>query len=289
MRIRNVINNYYGVMNLQSNLTDNPIWEHTFYTPANDPNFAADVRTLLSGPKSTLSITLAPLIQFIADTGNRNIGWNAVNGVDFQASYSKDLGDWGMWNTGVTGTYNIDNKSQGGPGQIVNSLFHTPQAPAPSTATDTGAHLKYRARLGWAGDDGWNVTGFLNFLPHFNSDTPALPPSCFIAGNTPCNANGLPQFSQYTKQYPFLSSLVPGLYTFDLSVGYNTGEKPANTYLQNIGIQVTATNLLNKQAPYAYQIAPPGGGQPRAYFAITQGSSLGIDGRVISVNLTKVW
>jgi iron complex outermembrane receptor protein len=288
LRIRNVINNYYGTMNLQSNLLDNPIWEHTFLTPANDPNFAADVKTLLSGPKSSLPITLAPLIQFIADTGNHNIGWNAVNGVDFQANYSRDFGDWGLWNTGVTGTYLIDNKSQGGPGQIVNSLYHTPQAPAPSTATDIGGHLKYRVRLGWA-SDGWNVTGFMNFLPHFNSNTAALPPACLLIGNTPCNASGLPQFSQYTKQYPTLSSLVPGLYTFDMTIGYNTGDKPAKAYLQNIGIQLNVTNILNKQAPYAYQIAPPGGQQSRAYFAITQGSSLGIDGRVYALTVTKVW
>jgi iron complex outermembrane recepter protein len=288
--MNNIVENYYGVAGLQSGELDNPIWTHTFLFPGNDPHFASDVATLLNGPKSTLSPALAPLIQFIADTGNNNIGSQTVNGVDFSASYDYDAGDYGAWNTGISGTYNIDNKSQGGPGQVVNSLFHTPQN-SNSTALDTGGRMRYRARLGWANDDGLSLTGFLNFLPHFNSDTAVLPPSCFVQGNPVCASYG-PQFAQYTNQFPRLSNLVPGLYTFDLSIGYNTGEKPENSYLKNVNFQLNIINILDKQAPYAYQINPPGGAQIHAYYTTTPGQGfqpLGIDGRTIMATISKQW
>jgi len=287
IRMNNIVEGFYGVAMLQSGELDNPIWTHTFLTPGNDPNFTADVLTLLNGPKSTVSPTLATYIQFIAESGNQNIGWQSVSGVDFNASYDYDAGAYGAWNTGITGVYNIENKSQGGPGQIVSSLFTTPQN-STSSATDSGGRLKYRARLGWADDNGLSVTGFLNFIPHFNSDTAVLPPSCFIQGNASCASFG-PQFAQYTKQFPFLSNYVPGIYTFDLSIGYDTQDKPANDYLKHVGIQLNVSNILDKQAPYAYQINPPGGAQVHAYFSTTQGTSLGIDGRVITLTLTKTW
>jgi iron complex outermembrane receptor protein len=287
LRIRNVLNNYFGVAGLQSGELDDPNWTHAFLTAANDPNFAQDVATLLNGQKSTLQATLATSILFIADTGNRNIGWQSVNGVDFTASYDLDLGDYGVWNTGVSGTYVMDNKSQGGPGQKVISLYNTPLSPT-SDARDTGGTTKYRARLGWSNDSGWSVTGFMNFIPHFNSDTQQLPPACFLLGNPSCASYG-PQFAQYTKQYSTLTNFVPGLYTFDLNIGYKTGETPANDYLKNIGFQINIANILDKQAPFAYQINPPGGAQAHAYYSTTQGTSLGIDGRVFTFVVTKVW
>ncbi len=289
IKMRNVINGYFGLPGLQTTQLDNPSYTQGFLTAANDPNFAADVATLLSGLKSTLQQSIAPSIKFIADTGNRNIGWQSVNGIDFVGSYDWDMGDWGAWNTGITGTYVIDNKTLATPGIPVNSLYNTPQGPG-SSALDVGGRLKYRARLGWSDDAGWSVTGFMNFLPHFNSNVAALPPACFLIGNTPCNASGLPQFAKYTTQYSTLTNYVPGLYTFDLSIGYKTGIAPSNEYLQNVGFQLNVTNFLNKQAPFAYQINPPGGGaQAHAYFSTTAGSSLGIDGRVVTFIVTKVW
>ncbi|HXJ03433.1 MAG TPA: TonB-dependent receptor [Micropepsaceae bacterium] len=288
IRMRNVINGYFGLFSVQTGQLDNPAYTAAFLTAANDPNYAAHVQALLASQQSTLQTTIAPNISFIADTGNRNVGWQAVNGVDFQASYDWDMGDWGAWNTGFTGTYVMDNKTQFAPGTPPISLYYTPQSPG-NPATDTGGRLKYRARLGWASDDGWSVTGFVNFLPHFNSDTAPLPPACFMIGNTACDASGLPQFAQYTTQYKTLTNFVPGLYTFDLSFGYKTGNTPANDYLKNLGFQLTINNILDKQAPFAYQISPPGGAQAHAYFSTTAGSSLGIDGRVITFVITKAW
>jgi len=288
IRMRNVINGYFGLFSVQTGQLDDPHYTAAFLTAANDPNFAAHVAALLSSQQSTLQTTLAPNISFIADTGNRNVGWQAVNGIDFNASYDWDMGDWGAWDTGVTGTYVMDNKTVFAPGTAPISNYYTPQSPG-NPALDVGGRLKYRARLGWSNDDGWSITGFMNFLPHFNSDTAPLPPACFMIGNTACNATGLPQFAQYTTQYQTLTNFVPGLYTFDLAIGYKTGIKPSNEYLQNLGFQVNVSNILNKQAPFAYQISPPGGAQAHAYFSTTAWSSLGIDGRVVTFVVTKVW
>jgi hypothetical protein len=182
----------------------------------------------------------------------------------------------------------IDNKTLFTPGTPVISNYNSSLGPG-STAKDNGGQMKYRARLGWADDD-WSVTAFMNFLPHFNSNVAALPPACFLIGNAPCNASGLPQFAKYTTQYSTLTNFVPGLYWFDLSIGYKTGTKPAQEYLRNVGFQFNVNNILNKQAPFAYQINPPGGGaQAHAYFSTTAGSSLGIDGRTVSFVITKAW
>jgi outer membrane receptor protein involved in Fe transport len=86
--------------------------------------------------------------------------------------------------------------------------------------------------------------------------------------------------------------VVPGLYTFDLSIGYNTGEKPKNSYLKNVNLQLNIINILDKQAPYAYQINPPGGAQVHAYYTTTPGQGfqpLGIDGRTIMATISKQW
>src|SRR4029077_5588603 len=100
------------------------------------------------------------------------------------------------------------------------------------------------------------------------------------------------QFAQYTMQFPVLSNVVPGLYTFDLSIGYDTNDGPANDYLKNVGIRLNIINILDKQAPYAYQINPPGGAQIHAYYTTTPGQGfqpLGIDGRTIMATISKQW
>lgn len=44
----------------------------------------------------------------------------------------------------------------------------------------------------------------------------------------------------------------PAFDTFDLSLGYSTGTIPANTYLQNIALQLTVINLLRRHAAFDY-------------------------------------
>jgi hypothetical protein len=159
--------------------------------------------------------------------------------------------------------------------------------------------MRYRARLGWAGgpDGAFSVVGFLNFWSHYNSGTAALPPLCFLQGNPACNSLGLPQYAQYTQQFPTLSSLVPGIYTFDLSLSYKTGETPANRYLQNIRVTLTINDILNKQPPFQYNL----GATPHAFYTPGFGGSTGIgsggsafgspgvDGRFFTLTISKEW
>ena len=69
---------------------------------------------------------------------------------------------------------------------------------------------------------------------------------------------------------------------WDLSIGYQTGEAPANQYLRNIGIQFTINNILNKEPPF--QVGARGNGSIRAFdnnFSDLQ--------RSFTLTLTKVW
>src|SRR5205085_11075791 len=139
--------------------------------------------------------------------------------------------------TGVVGNYVLDNKSVTVEGQAPVSLYSTVQ----NGQRNSGGRLKYRARLGWSGgvDGAYTATLFMNYIPNFgpNIGTPlangnAVAPLCFVQGNTPCNASGNPQFAMYTSQVALLTNAIPSMYTFDLSLGYRTGDRPANTYLK---------------------------------------------------------
>ena len=106
-----------------------------------------------------------------------------------------------------------------------------------------------------------------------------------MVGNPACNASGLPQFAQYTQQFPFLSEFIPAFITFDLSLAYATGDRPTNEYLQNLGIQLTLNDFTDRHLPFQYVSLPGGGnGNPRAfsnYFNPAQ--------RVITLVITKAW
>ena len=55
------------------------------------------------------------------------------------------------------------------------------------------------------------------------------------------------------------TNIVPSYYTFDLSLGYDTGELPANDYLRNISIQLIVQNIMDRVSPYEYRLSGPGG------------------------------
>jgi len=261
---------------------DDPNYASCFVTAANNPNFQNQVLALLTNTRSQLpGVQVATNIAFIADGAYRNIGWQATNGVDFNASYDYDAGDLGAWNTGVAGTYIIDNYSVLNPGTPVVSVYSTPNS---GTRNGPGGRLAYRARLGWAGgpDGAFSIVGFMNFLPHVNSNGGALPPLCFLQGNPTCASFG-PQFAQYTTQYPTFSNYVPSMYTFDLSLSYKTGDVPANRYLKNIGVTLAVNDLLDKKPPFQYSVNT-GSNTPHAFY-----NGISADQRFITLILTKAW
>ena len=76
---------------------------------------------------------------------------------------------------------------------------------------------------------------------------------------------------------------MPSWYTFDLSMGYNTGEQPANEYLRNIGVQFVVQNLMGIHP--AFQYGPVNTGRTIAAYDILKNNQ----GRIFAVNLTKTW
>lgn len=262
---------------------DDPLARRFYVLPSDVPNFAQAVAKLVANPR-TAPYTIASGINFIEDAANANIGWESIEGIDFSGSYDLDLGDFGAWNTGITGNYALDSQTLVAAGAPVFDAYK---------GIDSGGRLNYRARLGWAGgpDNAWSVTGFMNYHAHIGAQPPdgspvePLPPSCFLAGNPACNASGLPQFAQYSRQFATLSEFVPAFITFDLSLAYNTGDRPANEYLQNLGIQLTINDITDRHLTFQYVSLPGGGsGNPRAfsnYFNPAQ--------RTITLVITKAW
>jgi iron complex outermembrane receptor protein len=296
IRLVNKLQGYFGLAAVTSGTLDNPAYTPAFLTAANDPNFAQHVAALVNSAYSTLpaSVTAASAanltsgVAFIADGAIRNIGWQYLDGIDFQADYKWrwtglfGFGD-GMWNTGVTGTYNNKNVSNGGPGQLDVNYY---------TLNNDG-RTRYRAHLGWGSQQnagsGWGVITFLNYTPHFNPLGNPTPPSCFLIGNTPCNASGTPQFAQYTQQYASLPTYVKDAYTWDLNIRYSTGELPKNPSLQHISVAFTIQNIFNHEPPFEYEISPPGGGAPHAFYTSTATQELSIGGRSFNLTVTKEW
>jgi uncharacterized protein (DUF927 family) len=74
----------------------------------------------------------------------------------------------------------------------------------------------------------------------------------------------------------------PATVYFDLSVGYQTGEMPTNTYLRNIGVQFTINDLFDKPPPF--QVGARGNGSIRAF-----DNSFPDLQRTFTLTLTKVW
>jgi hypothetical protein len=138
--------------------------------------------------------------------------------------------------------------------------------------------MRYRARLGWSNGP-WSVTGFMDYQSHF-FHTQNAPPNVNFActtlngtiggGTFPCAING------YTN-------IEPSYYTFDLSLGYDTGDAPVNNYLKHIGIQLVVQNVMDRHPPFEYRIGT-GGGNPTP-FDISKSDQ----GRTFGLILTKTW
>ena len=79
------------------------------------------------------------------------------------------------------------------------------------------------------------------------------------------------------------TNILPSQYSFDLSLGYDTGDAPFNDYLKHIGIQLVVQNIMDRSPAMMYRIST-GGGNPAA-FDIQKS----LQGRTISMIVTKTW
>jgi hypothetical protein len=80
------------------------------------------------------------------------------------------------------------------------------------------------------------------------------------------------------------TNILPSYYTFDVSIGYNTLDAPANGYLRNIGVQLVIQNVMDRDAPFGYWINSTANGNMCAC-----DRSKGLQGRTVSLIVTKEW
>jgi outer membrane receptor protein involved in Fe transport len=123
----------------------------------------------------------------------------------------------------------------------------------------------------------------MNFSSHF-FHTQTAPPNVngdFCASNGGLDAYG--NGGTYTCAVSDYTNIIPSYYFFDLSLGYNTMDGPANEYLRNIGIQLVVQNITDRRSAYGYRIAS-GGGNPCTCDIVNS-----LQGRTISLIVTKEW
>jgi hypothetical protein len=252
-------------------------------TPQLCAPFQNMISKAIAHPLNTVPGTAQTLIYWLNDGGVFNKGFLKYEGFDFNVSYDFDAGDLGAFNAGITGTYYMKQESQRIAGDVItdayydsiNSVGGVAQTGVSSTVRPRTVD---RVRLGWSNGP-WEVTGFMNYSGHFYH-TQAAPPNvnaqCVTAGGT-IGGGSLPcAINNYTN-------IVPSYYTFDLSIGYDTGDEPANNYLKNISIQLTVENLMDRSPPFEYRIST-GGGNPSAFNLLQN-----IYGRMVGVRVTKTW
>ncbi len=167
------------------------------------------------------------------------------------ASYDIDLGDLGAWNTGITGTYYLHNFIQqitGGP--IIDNLNQNiaPIGNVLQNGVETTPRLIWRARLGWS-DGPYSVTGFMNYQSHYYQPLAGVPPNVNFQCTTSGGNVGGGSFPCAISNYTYLE---PDFITFDLSLGYNTGDTARDDYLKNITVILTIQNLMGIHSPFQY-------------------------------------
>jgi hypothetical protein len=205
---------------------------------------SAQIEALINSPNSTVTPGTSPSsAHFIADALWHNFGTLITAGWDINANYTLNT-DFGIWNVGALANIMTTYKQSA-----------TAGSPLVSSLGITHAAVSTRGQLGWT-EDGWNVTGFVNFM---NGNWNA------IAAPAP------------------LPTHIPSYTTFDLSFGYDTGTNPASSYLKNVRLQIVVNDVFNKLPPFAYFSSALTG---------TAAFDLGDydpTGRMVSVTLTKDW
>ncbi len=249
--------------------------------PASCAPFEKMVTAVLSDRNASIPLSALTSVYWINDGGTVATGFLHVEGVDWNASYDFDAGDLGAWNTGITGTYYLHRFQQTVPGSPVIDLFHqniTGAGGIAQNGVETLPRFIYRARLGWS-DGPYTATLFMNYISHYFA--PWGVPSnvnfqCVTAGGNVGGGTFPCAISNY-------SNIEPAWYTFDLSLGYSTGDIPANEYLKNITFQLTIQNLMGKHSSFEY--GPSTSTRNPSGYDILKPNT----GRIIGLTLVKNW
>jgi outer membrane receptor protein involved in Fe transport len=250
-------------------------------TPQTCPEFEAMVRNLLNNNRNPVNPSILTTVTWINDGGTMNAGYIHLDGIDWNWSYDYDAGDLGAFNIGQTGTYYLHSWQVNSPGSAPVDGFDgnlSAVGGVLQNGVETLPRMRYRARLGWANGP-FSTALFMDYQSHF-FNSQAAPPNvnfqCTSSGGTVGGGTNPCAISSYTN-------VEPGYYTFDLSLGYDTGDNPANDYLKHIGLQLVVADLLDKHSPFEYRTST-GGGNPSA-FDITKS----IQGRSFTLIVTKTW
>jgi len=222
-------------------------------------------------------------IKWIRDNANTNLGSAQLQGIDFDWRYDWDTGEYGQWNIGATGYYEVDRREQPTSDSPSVSLYDD----AENDQRGHGARLqRVRYRLGWT-DGTWNASLFANYKGHTTDSGGANLnlPNCYWApgfGPGSCYA-GSPYYAQVPGSPSVYYDGAPSHVEFDLNVGYNTGETPANPYLQNMTFTLNVANVLDRKPPFQFASR----GQAREIRAYdNRWNELQ---RTVSVTVTKNW
>jgi iron complex outermembrane receptor protein len=247
--------------------------------------FQDAVQSLIAHPRAQIDAAAKTLIMWINDGGVFNKGWIKMEGIDWQWSYDWDWGDIGAFNIGMTGTYYLHRRTQTVDGaEIVDDFHQTINRDLPNEAEGiaTLPRMLYRARVGWSNGP-WSATLFMDHRHHYYH-TQSAPPN--VNGNFCASNGGLDAYGgggTFQCAIQDYTNLVPSYYTFDLSLGYNTLDMPANEYLRNIGVQLVVQNVFDKHSNFLYKGAAIAGGP------CTCDPIYSNIGRQISVIVTKQW
>ena len=233
-------------------------------------------------------LSSSSLVYWIADGSTVGTGFLHVEGIDYSASYDLDLGDYGAWNTGITGTYYLHYYQALVNGTPPVDALHA-NLPAIGGVAQNGVasipsgqpaapRMIYRARLGWS-DGAYSVTGFLNYSAHYYAPW-GTPPNV----NMQCtNAGGSIGGGTFPCAITNYTNIEPSWYTFDLSFGYNTGDTPADDYLKRINLQLVIQNLMGKHSAFEY--GPTTASRNISAYDILRPNT----GRVIGITVVKTW
>lgn len=249
--------------------------------PATCAPFQKMVQATVLDPGSVVDQTQISNVYWLSDGSTFGSGFQHVEGFDFNASYDFDLGDYGAWNTGITGTYYLHNFIQQITGGTIVDVMNqnvTPAGGILQNGVETTPRLNWRARLGWSTGP-YSITGFMNYSSHYFSPW-AVPPNvnfqCTTSGGSTGGGTNPCAIGNYTNYEPTFI-------TYDLSLGYNTGDMPASDYLKHIGITLTVQNLLGVHSPFAY--GPINVNRNAAAFDIMRSDI----GRVLGLTIVKNW
>jgi len=250
--------------------------------PATCAPFEKMAAAALLDRNSPLDISFLTSIYWISDGSTVGTGFTHVSGIDWNASYDVDLGDLGAWNAGITGTYYLHRFDQTVPGTPITDELHfdlPPVGGVQQAGVTTDPRVRARARLGWS-DGPYSVTAFMNYISHYFSPDALAPSNVNFQCTTAGGNIGGGTFPCAISNYNFFQ---PPWVTFDLSLGYNTGDLPANIYLKNMTIQFVIQNILDKHA--AFQYGPGTSGRNVAAYDIQKPNT----GRIVGITLVKNW